>query len=657
MKKIFSLCILILTLCLGSTVFGAKSWSTVEFEYFMKCAGYGDIDLDEYTFSGLYSKDEFIYYLSSADYKQIFLKGNNAEKNGFSNTRFSVVLDKNLEGFNLYTYNNNTFYKLQTVINSVYPNVSCFIFNVESKTVYSWGSGFDKEWGHIPFNWYQKNNDVTDEEWVSKEFKTHIFEEACIFSDFLIPGTNYIPYGGKITSSSIDTYPDNIFNGFVSYYPTTEIVALKYTSGFDSSIEYDLFLEQYRLSDTYDGGIGAYPIDTVDLGKVVTSTTEVNVSANKFMDSAHYAYRICLGVNTFTSSGKNEIILSTDWLIPNDNTISMYPDFARCHYCTFLKLVAYRPNYEESLPEDKPSEDEGESGGDIADYLPYFISVPAYPQSNECLVYFYIGDYGLNNLSFLIEKLDDSGGILSSNTLSSSIVNSVNYGMAKVDFCKYFSFEDNSFYRITLVGKDGVKLDISSVIYFLGYNAGNYDSDKPYIINSPKGYVRNSGDVVVTVYMPSDYDYEDSVYLSVQKYNLSGDYINSTVISDSNIWLQLDSESGVCPIYISSFCDFDTSGNYYYRINLNEFNNGTLDTTDIFYFDINTGENIDKDNLPINPNDPSFNFDTTDIDSLISSTTTWVDSIFSFLDIFPSWLITCIISGIAVVVICRILGR
>lgn len=302
-------------------------------------------------------------------------------------------------------------------------------------------------------------------------------------------------------------------------------------------------------------------------------------------------------------------------------------------------------------------ENGGDVGSDIEDYLPYFISVPAYPQKNECLVYFYVGDYGLNNLSFLIEKIDDSGAILSSNTLSTSIINDVNYGMAKVDFCKYFKFEDNSFYKITLVGKNGVKLDTSSVIYFLGSNTGNYEGDKPYIINAPKGYVRNSGDVVVTVYIPSGYDYEDSVYLSVQKYNLSGDYIGSTVVGDSNIWFQLDSESGICPIYVSSFCDFDISGNYYYRINLNEFNNGILDTTDIFYFDIDTGENIDKDNLPINPNNPSFNFDATDMEGLINSTTTWTNTIFSFLNIFPPWLITSIMAGIAVVVICRILGR
>ena len=656
MKKIFSLCILILTLCLGSTVFGAKSWSVAEFEYFMKCAGYGDIDLDEYTFTGYFKKGEFVNFLSSTDYKQIFLKGNNTEKNGFSNARFSVVLDKNLEGFNLYSSNGDTFYKLQTQIHSQYPNCHAFVFNTEAKTVNSWEI-YSTDWSHIPFNWYKKNNDVSEEEWTSKSFRTHIFEEACIFSDFSIPGTNYIPQGGKITSSSIDAYPDSIFNGSVSYYPTSEIVNLKYTSGFDSSIDYDLFLEQYRLGDTYNNGVGDYPIDTIDLGKIKTSTTEVNVKANQFMDSAHYAYRICLGVNTFKSSGENEIILSTDWLIPNDNTVSMYPDFARSHYCTFLKLVAYRPDYNESLPEDKPSEDLGDSGDFVEDYLPYFISVPAYPQKNECLVYFYIGDYGLSNISFLIEKLDDSGAILSSNILSSSIVTNVNYGMSKLDFCKYFKFEDNSFYKITLVGKNGVKLDTSSVLYFLSSNTGNYKGDKPYFINSPKGYVRNSGDIVVTIYMPSGYDYEDSVYLSVQKYNLSGDYISSTVVGDSKMWLQLDSESGICPIYVSSFCDFDTSGNYYYRINLNEFNKGTLDITDIFYFDIDTGENIDKDNLPINPNNPSLDFDTTDIDSLVNSTTTWVDSIFSFLDIFPSWLKACIMIGITVVVVCRILGR
>ena len=279
MKKFFYIT-LILMFCLGfsSTVFGAKSWSVAEFEYFMKCAGYGDIDLDEYTYNGYLCKDEFLSRLSSTNYQCIFLKGNNSEKTGFSDTNFSVVLDNKLAGFNGYSYNNESFYKLQTMINSQYPNCMVFTFDTVSKTVNITRSYDDESWSYVPFNWYQKNNNVSSEEWSSSAFKTKIFEDACLFSEFSIPGTNFAPCGGRITSSSIDAYPDVIFNGSISYYPTAKSVSISYSSGFDSSVTYDLFLERYMLNATFENGIGEYPVEVIDIKDVTTNDTSFDLN-------------------------------------------------------------------------------------------------------------------------------------------------------------------------------------------------------------------------------------------------------------------------------------------------------------------------------------------------------------------------------------------
>lgn len=483
MKKfIYTFLIALSLLGITSCCFASADWGVLELQKFLSCYGY-DFDFANANYNnGSYSN--LTNLLARENYPLIIFDMRNGGK--FFNCSDNVSCDFVL--YNAYT-GNSASRKLFMTKNSsgdyFYYFEYCsygFAVDIDTNTVY-----YGKQWYYTNDYWNEKNLKVSHEEFTSTAFQEYlikryglIYTEATIYAnDGKTPLV--VPEGGEIKQSSFDNV---VYKGKITYGATTETTNITYTSGFTADTNYDLFLEIYKLGDSYDNGITAYPVDTVDLGTVSTSVTSKKIDIKKALSSSFYVYKLCVGKNNFDTSGTNDVYLSTKWLLPNDNTVRRYKDFSRCHTMQFLSLISYEYDYdydgEESSdnpnnPDNWPLIDKDERpiyfysgnclGGYVADSANVFINVKRKNTSVEIEDFYLI----LDKYSY------PEGNKLASYTIESSGDNniwSISVGTDNlvflVNLSNYYTFDttEECYYFLRLHSYTSGYVDSTKAFYF-----------------------------------------------------------------------------------------------------------------------------------------------------------------------------------------------
>ena len=482
MKKFICMFFILLSLLgVSSCCFASVNLDINSLEKFLSCYGY-DFDFANATYDG-YSYSSVINFLSRNDYPLIIFDMKNGGKffNGNENVECDFVI------YNAYTSNafsRNLFLTRNAsgdyFYYFAYSNYGLAV-DIDNNKVYG-----GKQWYYTNEYWNERKLKVSHEEFVSTSFQEYllkkyglIYTEASIYANDKSTAL-LIPQGGAINQSSFDNI---VYKGSVTYYATTKIVNITYTSGFKESDNYDLFLEVYKLTDNNDNGIGAYPIDTVNLGTVVTSTGSKEIDIDKTLSSSFYVYRLCVGKNNFDVSGTNDVYLSTNWLLPNDNTVRRYKDFSRIHTFQFLSLVSYDYQYDYD-DEENPNNPDNWALIDKEQLFIYFYS-------GNCLGGF-VDDFNnvfinvkrknttinINDYYLILDKYSyPEGNKLASYTIESSGDNNiwaVNVGKENLVFLvalsNYYTFDPSE-----------------ECYYFLrlhSYTTGYIDSTKAFYFNS-----------------------------------------------------------------------------------------------------------------------------------------------------------------------------
>lgn len=483
MKKfIYTFLIALSLLGITSCCFASADWGVLELQKFLSCYGY-DFDFANANYNnGSYSN--LTNLLARENYPLIIFDMRNGGK--FFNCSDNVSCDFVL--YNAYT-GNSASRKLFMTKNSsgdyFYYFEYCsygFAVDIDTNTVY-----YGKQWYYTNDYWNEKNLKVSHEEFTSTAFQEYlikryglIYTEATIYAnDGKTPLV--VPEGGEIKQSSLDNV---VYKGKITYGATTETTNITYTSGFTADTNYDLFLEIYKLGDSYDNGITAYPVDTVDLGTVSTSVTSKKIDIKKALSSSFYVYKLCVGKNNFDTSGTNDVYLSTKWLLPNDNTVRRYKDFSRCHTMQFLSLISYEYDYdydgEESPdnpnnPDNWPLIDKDERpiyfysgnclGGYVADSANVFINVKRKNTSVDIEDFYLI----LDKYSY------PEGNKLASYTIESSGDNniwSISVGTDNlvflVNLSNYYTFDttEECYYFLRLHSYTSGYVDSTKAFYF-----------------------------------------------------------------------------------------------------------------------------------------------------------------------------------------------
>lgn len=483
MKKfIYTFLIALSLLGITSCCFASADWGVLELQKFLSCYGY-DFDFANANYNnGSYSN--LTNLLARENYPLIIFDMRNGGK--FFNCSDNVSCDFVL--YNAYT-GNPASRKLFMTKNSSgdyfyyfeYCNYG-FAVDIDTNTVY-----YGKQWYYTNDYWNEKNLKVSHEEFTSTAFQEYlikryglIYTEATIYAnDGKTPLV--VPQGGEIKQSSFDNV---VYKGKITYGATTETTNITYTSGFTADTNYDLFLEIYKLGDSYDNGITAYPVDTVDLGTVSTSVTSKKIDIKKALSSSFYVYKLCVGKNNFDTSGTNDVYLSTKWLLPNDNTVRRYKDFSRCHTMQFLSLISYEYDYdydgEESPdnpnnPDNWPLIDKDERpiyfysgnclGGYVADSANVFINVKRKNTSVDIEDFYLILDKysypeGNKLASYTIESSGDSN-VWSISVGTDNLVFLVNLS-------NYYTFDvtEECYYFLRLHSYTSGYVDSTKAFYF-----------------------------------------------------------------------------------------------------------------------------------------------------------------------------------------------
>lgn len=180
-------------------------------------------------------------------------------------------------------------------------------------------------------------------------------------------------------------------------------------------------------------------------------------------------------------------------------------------------------------------------------------------------------------------------------------------------------------------------------------NGSQFLGGVPYFINKLDGYhtlgdslILNVFDVSGDSYNINDYKLRICVYTEGEN--------NVSMVDDvykTDIWTNYN--NNYWSLDLNNIFEFSTD--YIYNIFLYDKYGKAIDTSGNFCF------NTDFFPSRIENNDYFNNLDNSSLTGLINSSSSWINDIFGFLNIFPSWLVTCILSAITVVVICRILGR
>lgn len=465
MKKfIYTFLIALSLLGLTSCCFASANWGVFDLEKFLSCYGY-DFDFANANYSSSYNYSNLQSFLSKTDYPLIIFDMRNGGKMFNNSNNFSC----DFIVYNAFTWTAST-RKLTLTKNTsgdyfYYFDYSSYGFavDIDNNTVYSnFGGRYTNDY------WNERNLKVSHEEFISTAFQEYlvkryglIYTEATIYAnDGKTPLV--FPQGGEIKQSSFD---DVVYKGKITYGVTTETTNITYTSGFTADTNYDLFLEIYKLGDSYDNGITAYPVDTVDLGTVSTSVTSKKIGIKKTLSSSFYVYKLCVGKNNFDTSGTNDVYLSTKWLLPNDNTVRRYKDFSRCHTMQFLSLISYEYNYDYDSEEspDNPNNPDNWSlidkderpiyfysgnclGGYVADSANVFINVKRKNTSVDIEDFYLILDKysypeGNKLASYTIESSGDNN-IWSTSVGTDNLVFLVNlsnyYTFDTTEECYYF---------------------------------------------------------------------------------------------------------------------------------------------------------------------------------------------------------------------------
>lgn len=379
MKKfIYSVLILIFTLGIGSTCFGGVGITTTnELEGFLACYGY-DIDFEAATFYntneyyGTYSK--FISWLSDTSAPLIIFSMEDAYFRHWDSSlyEFNDSID-----FVIYQYYTTDVTKRKITLKNdsekgycYYLNFTsyCYAVDVDNNIVYYPGGNY---YYHSD-NWVENTSNVSHEEFISSSYQKYLLENYNLIyceSNFYGNDKNILFYnqGGKITNNTVN---DITYKGTLTYNPSTEICSINLTSGFESGTEYKIFLEEWTITNDEEYGLLGYFDRVVWEESIMSSTTEVTFYKNYFYEESDQVYRICIGeIGTET----NTIYLCTDWLLPNSNTVRLYPNFSTWHYMDLLNIIEYDPDEEIPDVSDTPSGDtesgdntSGDSGGVIS---------------------------------------------------------------------------------------------------------------------------------------------------------------------------------------------------------------------------------------------------------------------------------------------------
>lgn len=523
MKKIFySILILIFILGISTTCFGAKGFTEAEFSELMEAFGYGPIDLDEYTFN-YDSLSGFKYELSSTSRNLIICKwGSNKTTKSYDPNKF--LFRRVSSDLNFLDY--DSYFTIDYAMNGN----GIYIFDTLNKTVDKLSSSASAS-TKVPFYFWRENNEVTDDEWNSSEFQKNLLDSFLLYSEnkvFSSNGTQIFSHlGGAIKNL-----------GSISYGNTTKTVSLSLSNSLGSS--FDLFLERYNLDNSLETGVQYYPLESINLGKINASDTSISLDLSKYVAlSSKNIYRLCVGTDTFDSLGYNNVLSSTDWLLPNSNTLIKYPIFASRHYYQFLSLVGFNPDYTDS-PEDTET-----PSGDISD------------SSNNIEPYFY------NNLS----------GFYSSTTSPELFLKVVDVSNNYVDI-------NNFFIRILIkeVVNDADDKIIGAWVIDSGDLWTNENYNSPFYTIKLPDYYTFSGDNFV--YQVRLFDYDNNLIDKTSDFYFDENIVPSGN-DDDNLWdlikrLPTNIINGIAGIFIPKSGFFS---NYF-----NEFNNWFSDRLGILYF-------------------------------------------------------------------------
>ena len=421
MKKfIYTFLIALSLLGITSCCFASANWGVYDLEKFLSCYGY-DFDFANANYTNNYKYSNLQSNISKSDYPLIVFDMRNG--GSFYPSNNSVPCD--FVFFNAYNAVSSSSKLILT------KNASGDYFYYFGYGSYGYAVDIDNNTVYCSFNayytndyWNERNLKVSHEEFVSTAFQEYLIKRyGLIYTETTIYANDgktplIVPQGGEIKQSSFN---DVAYKGKITYGATTETTNITYTSGFTADTNYDLFLEVYKLGDSYDNGITAYPVDTIDLGTVSTSVTSKKIDIKKASSSSFYVYKLCVGKNNFDTSGTNDVYLSTKWLLFNDNIVRRYKDFSRCHTMRFLSLIAYDYGY------NYDDEDTSDVPGSDTEYFfnyPYVISSPGGRWSGDNLsfkigykfeefgvdidtCYLYFEKYGINGSGelFLIDTL------------------------------------------------------------------------------------------------------------------------------------------------------------------------------------------------------------------------------------------------------------
>lgn len=527
MKKFFLTLLITLSLLGISSCCFASNMSVNDLEKFLSVYGY-DIDFEEYTFNGTsfsnFSTYLEYYYLKIFDLKDKGGVFDSKYIQQYSEADLVFLINDDYSGpisINLTSNSaNGRFYYF-------YSNCRYFFLDIDNKTIIF----RDTDFRLIYDIFYEKNSKVSKEEFESVAYQKYLLERSgFLYSETSIKNSSnsliFYPRGGKIVQSS---FGDIVYKGSISYGATTKTASITYTSGFTANTDYDLFLEVYRLDeDDDDDGMGSLPVDTIDLGKVTTTTTSKKININNTLNSSFYVYRLCVGKNNFESTTTNDVYLCTNWLLPNDNTVRRFRSFSRCHFFQFLSLVEYDYDYDYDAEEstDNPNNPDNWGffdttekyiyfndgnclGGFVSDSTNVFINVKRKDTSIDINDFYLILDKysypdGKKIDSYIIENSGDSSGAgLWSKVDDSKLI-------FDVSISDYFNFNASE-----------------DCYYFLrlhSYDLGYHDSTKAFYFNSSffvdsssqGGIIGTLLDGIKSLFIPSNEFFENyfnSLYL------------------------------------------------------------------------------------------------------------------------------------------------
>lgn len=186
----------------------------------------------------------------------------------------------------------------------------------------------------------------------------------------------------------------------------------------------------------------------------------------------------------------------------------------------------------------------------------------------------------------------------------------------------------------------------------------------PKLLSNFKGLYTNSGDLILDFYYPSgdtDVDYKDLIFNTyIYQLNSSGE---AEIVTRANYKMSIDafykkfsySNNIFSTSYFADILGELNNGDYGMKVWVTDLDNNSYGSTGIFSLSVKFSNTVKSE--VINGIDHITSDDTTSINSIFATTKTLATNIFSFWNVFPSWLLNLLKVGLSVCILLRILGR